>query len=458
LQLRRRIVLTTTLVTAVALGGAFFAISTAFTRLQEGQLDGELVAVARSEAREAPSFGFSFNEGPGPPTNDVGPLTKHGVIYGDDDRPVSVTAPFDVHAPERRTIEHPSAICFDFRHDARHYRGVFVGIPGHPKKAVLLAALREDLDADERFLRDAMAFAFIVALFWAALVANFVVRRLTREHERIAEVANRVTSGDLTARVSATSGDREAIKLSRDVDEMIDTISTLMSSQRRFVAHAAHELRSPLTKLYGELQLAVRKERDATVLRRAIHEALESTRALKSLTDDLLSLAKVASGDTAKEDTVLASVVENAVALTRALAEEHKVSFSTAGLDVHLFGRPNDLSRLFRNLLENAVTHSPEGGTVRVHGSVKEQRVRITVEDEGEGVPEEDRDRIFEPFYRSAKSKSRASGGSGLGLGIAREIAKSHRGELSLDQGDRGARFVVELPVASPHDRAPPSS
>jgi len=458
LQLRRRIVLTTTLVTAVALGGAFFAISTAFTRLQEGQLDGELVAVARSEAREAPAFGFSFNEGPGPPTNDVGPLTKHGVIYGDDDRPLSVTAPFDVHAPERRTLAHPNGVCFDFNHDTHHYRGVIVGIPGHPKKAVLLAALREDLDADERFLRDAMAFAFVVALFWAGLVASFVVRRLTREHERIAEVANRVTSGDLTARVSATSGDREALKLSRDVDEMIDTISTLMSSQRRFVAHAAHELRSPLTKLYGELQLAVRKERDATVLRHAIHEALESTRALKSLTDDLLSLAKVASGDSAKEDAVLSSVVENAVALTRELANEHNVTFATDGLDVHVFGSPNDLSRLFRNLLENAVTHSPEGGTVRVQGTVKEQRVRVTVEDEGEGVPEEDRERIFEPFYRSAKSKSRASGGSGLGLGIAREIAKSHRGELSIDRGDRGARFTVDLPVASPQDRPPPST
>ena len=450
MQLRRRIVLTTTLVTAVALGGAFFAISKEFTQLQERQLDGELVAVARSEAKEAPEFGFSFNEGPGPPTNDVGPLTKHGVIYGDDDRPLSATAPFDAHLPDRKALAHPDGACFDFRHDGHHYRGVLVAIPGHPKKSVLLAALREDLDADERFLRDAMAFAFVVALGWAVLVANLVVRRLTRDHERIAEVANRVTSGDLTARVAASSSDREMMKLARDIDEMIETISTLMSSQRRFLAHAAHELRSPLTKLYGELQLAVRKDRDAQELRRAIHEALASTRALTGLTDDLLSLAKITAGGASKEEAVLSSIVENAVALSSALAEEKRVTFELSGLDVRLMGQPNDLSRLFRNLLENAVAHSPEGGTVRVRGDVRADRVHVAVEDGGEGVPKEDRERIFEPFFRSAWSKSRATGGSGLGLGIAREIAKSHGGAVRLEDAVHGARFVVELPQSAP--------
>jgi two-component system OmpR family sensor kinase len=404
-QFRRRIVLSTVAVTAVALGVAFFAISKEFTELQESRLDGELVEVAKVEAKEAPLFGFSFNEGPGPPTNDVGPLTKHGVIYGDDDAPMSATAPFDKVPPSRATLSHPNERCFDFEHGGHHYRGVLVGIPGHPKKTVLLAALREDLDADERFLRDAMAFAFVVALAWAGVIASFVVRRFTREHQRIAEVANRVTKGDLSARVAARSGDPDVLNLARDVDEMIDTISALMTSQRRFLAHAAHELRSPITQIYGELQLAVRKDREAPELKKAILEALESTRALKNLTDDLLSLAKVTAGDTSNEECMLGSVVDNAVALSRPLAEERKVTFVCEGLDVRLSGRPNDLSRLFRNLLENAASHSPEGGKVRVIGEVDAGagRVTVVVEDEGEGVPEEDRERIFEPFFRSAQ-------------------------------------------------------
>lgn len=461
MQFRRRIVLSTVAVTAVALGVAFFAISKEFTELQESRLDGELVDVAKVEAKEAPLFGFSFNEGPGPPTNDVGPLTKHGVIYGDDDRPMSATAPFDKLPPARTDLVHPTEQCFDFEHAGRHYRGVLVGIPGHPKKAVLLAALREDLDADERFLRDAMAFAFVVALAWAGVIASFVVRRFTREHQRIAEVANRVTKGDLSARVAARSGDPDVLNLARDVDEMIDTISALMTSQRRFLAHAAHELRSPITKIYGELQLAVRKDREAPELKKAILEALESTRALKNLTDDLLSLAKVTAGDTSNEECMLGSVVDNAVGLSRPLADERKVTFACEGLDVRLSGRPNDLSRLFRNLLENAASHSPEGGTVHVVGELDAiaGQVTVVVEDEGEGVPEEDRERIFEPFFRSTQSKSRLAGGSGLGLGIAREIALAHEGTLTLGRGSRGARFVVTLPVARPTtSSAPPSA
>ncbi len=445
MNFRTRIVLSTTLVTAVALGGAFFAIAGQFTRLQERQLDGELVAVARSEAAEAPTLGFSFNEGPGPPTNDVGPLTKHGVIFDDDGKPLSTTAPFDEHPLALSDLAHPVDSCFDFRHEGHHYRGVLVPIPHHPKKLVLLAALREDLDADERFLVDAMAFAFVVALVWAALIANFVVRRLTREHERIAEVAHRVTSGDLTARVATLGGDREVVQLARDVDEMIGTISALMTSQQRFLAHAAHELRSPLTKIYGELQFAVRKERDAAELRRAIHSALESTRALKSLTDDLLSLAKVSGAKEEREEARLSTIVENAVDLTRAQAEERGVRFELAGLDVALNGRPNDLARLFRNLVENAVAHSPSGSTVRIEGRHTDEHVEVIVADEGEGVPLEDRDRIFEPFYRSKRSKSRLVGGSGLGLGIAREVAKSHGGNVTLADSAKGAKFVVEL-------------
>ncbi len=176
---------------------------------------------------------------------------------------------------------------------------------------------------------------------------------------------------------------------------------------------------------------------------------------------DLLSLAKVTAGDTSNEECMLGSVVDNAVALSRPLAEERKVTFVCEGLDVRLSGRPNDLSRLFRNLLENAASHSPEGGKVRVFGEVDAGagQVTVVVEDEGEGVPEEDRERIFEPFFRSAQSKSRLAGGSGLGLGIAREIALAHEDTLTLGRGELGARFVVTLPISrATTSSAPPSA
>jgi signal transduction histidine kinase len=124
---------------------------------------------------------------------------------------------------------------------------------------------------------------------------------------------------------------------------------------------------------------------------------------------------------------------------------ERGVRFEITGLDVLVNGRPNDLARLFRNLVENAVAHSPSGSTVRIEGRHTDEHVEVIVADEGEGVPLEDRDRIFEPFYRSKRSKSRLVGGSGLGLGIAREVAKSHGGNVTLADSGKGAKFVVEL-------------
>ncbi len=453
MSFRSRIVLTTTLVTAVALGGAFTGISFGFNNLRQRRLDAELIAIARVEAAEAPGNGFAFEPPHHPSSTDVGPLvpgytTKHGIIFDEEGRILTATAPFNTdRAPMRASLIHENGTCFDFVFQEKHYRGVFVSMPGHPRKSVFVASLRENLDADLNFLRVAMGFALMIALGWAALVVYIVVRRLTRQHDHIASVAHRVAEGDLDARVRILSNDPELAQLGRDVDDMIDTIATLLTAQRRFLARAAHELRSPLTKLYGELQFAVRKDRDAAELRRGINSALEATRKLKTLTDDLLTLSRVSGSESVQTETVvLSSVVESALDLVKQSASDRQVTFACEKLDVSVKGRPRDLSRLFRNLFENAVGHSPEGGIVQVKVTRRNEVVLVSVEDEGGGVPPEQRDRIFEPFFRSATAQTpQARAGAGLGLGIAREVARSHGGDVTVESGALGARFVVRL-------------
>jgi signal transduction histidine kinase len=108
-----------------------------------------------------------------------------------------------------------------------------------------------------------------------------------------------------------------------------------------------------------------------------------------------------------------------------------------------------------RNLLDNAIRHSPEGTTVRVRVESKDSIARLSVEDEGPGVKAEDRERIFEPFYRSAKDHDQDGPGAGLGLAIVQEIAKSHGGHIYVDEnGERGARFVLELASVPPSSQA----
>ncbi|MBK6463648.1 MAG: HAMP domain-containing histidine kinase [Myxococcales bacterium] len=439
MSLRFRLLAATVLLTAVTLGLVFGALFQQFARLPEARLDRRLRDDAEAEAADAPARDFRFLPRPTP---------VPAVFYGDQDRPITASGAFATKPPSRTYIAHDADDAFNFTHDGVRYRAVFVSVPGHPQKALLVAAPRAELDDLSEARRDALALAYVAALVWTSLVTHLVARRVTRDHERIAEVAHRVTSGDLSARVGVRSGDAELMQLSTDIDDMVDTIATLLAAQRRFLANAAHELRSPLTKLYGELQLAVRKDREAPELRRAIRSALESTEALKELTDDLLTLARTGV-DAEPEDASLEAIVGNAVDLARARADDLGVSFELSGLEITVSGRPSDLARLFRNLIDNAVTHSPRGALVRVTCAREGALAVVVVEDEGDGVPKSDRARIFEPFFRGARSRARAEGGSGLGLGIAREVARSHGGDVALEDSPWGARFVVELPIAA---------
>jgi two-component system heavy metal sensor histidine kinase CusS len=435
---------TVTAVTAIALGAAFAAVSVAFMRAQRQELDARLLHVARAEARELPGQGFSFTSGPGPAESDVGPMVMAGILYDGPEHIAATTPPFDRTAPHASDIAgHGDGECFDFRFEGQHFRGVFLPLAGHPEKRLLLAESREELDGDEQFLVRAMLTAFLLAVAWAAAVASWRAGELTREQHGIADMVRRFAEGELDARVRFQSGDRETAQLVADINDMADKIAALVSTQRRFVANAAHELRSPLTRLYGELQLALRKDRTAPEYKEAITQALEATRRLKALTDDLLTIARHTSEEVGAEKVAVTEVVRHALEL---IATTERDRVKVAGDDCVVRGHPADLARMLRNLVENALTYSRPGSTVHVRLSRVAGAVNVEVADEGEGVPESLRGRIFEPFVRASRSGS----GTGLGLGIAREIARAHAGEVSLTRAEGGATFVVTLPDASP--------
>jgi two-component system heavy metal sensor histidine kinase CusS len=279
-----------------------------------------------------------------------------------------------------------------------------------------------------------------------------VVRQLTRGHEAIAAAARKVADGDLAARVALGSGDDEVIQLARDVDEMVRRLEILVEGQQRFIAHAAHELRSPLTSLYGELQLALRKSRSADEYRSAIEEALDSARRLKALAEDLLALARIgAEREPSRTPVALDEVAKAAASWVSREATRRHVELAIDSDGSSVLGHAIDLERLLRNLLDNAVRHSPEGGHVRVEARSEGDMVHISVLDEGPGVPPEERDRVFDPFFRAA-SERRRDDGSGLGLAIVREIARVHGGDVSVEQGPegKGALFRASLPAAPP--------
>lgn len=454
MSLRARMTAVVTVVTGVTLGGAFAIVSYVFNSLQLEQLDAELLVVARREATEAPAHGYRFGSRPGPSTPEVSPLTTYGVIYDEASTPVALTEPFDRDPPAFGSLPRKAGTPFDFAYHGKPFRGVVLPVSGAGGRTMLMATLRDDLDANEAFLDKAMLLTFVVAVAWAAFVASWVVKRLTSDHEAIAAVARRVAGGDLGARVpdSPRARDDELGQLGRDVNTMIETMGGLVRSQERFIAHAAHELRSPLAALQGELQQALRRERDAESYKRSIAASYQAAHRLRHLADDLLTLARITGERPGSSELASAGALAGEVARSLAtLATESDVAIEIDdGAEVALVrGRLEDLERLLRNVIENAVRYSPRGGRVRVAVRAGGGKVAIEVSDEGPGVTGADRDKIFEPFYRAAGARGAAPEGTGLGLGIAREIARAHEGDVRVAEAAQGACFVIELPRAT---------
>lgn len=449
MTLRFRTALFVLVLTAVTMGAAFALVWERFVGSQREQLDRALLLVAHREASEAAAGGLDFTDAPGPSANAVGPLPKYGVIYALGGRPITTTANWSTDGAPAMPRLVPFETGFDFDHQGARFRGIVVGVPGSTMR-VLLATTRDDLEDDARILARAMAIAFLVGCAWAALVAYGVSRRLTREHSMVGDVARRVASGDISARVAFRSSNAELRQLADDLNAMIERLVGLNAVQERFISHAAHELRTPLTALRIELEHALRHGADRSDYETAVRGALDSTRRLTALAEDLLQLARVKA---AKESALVGveQPLADAISDVAPLGRTRDVFILNEPIAGQVLGDRRGLARVFRNVLENAVRFSPRSGRVRVFGEERDGALEITIQDDGPGIEIEDIERVFEPFARGDRND--ALEGTGLGLTIARELARSYGGDVRVVPG-KGGRLVVELRRA-PRTEAP---
>jgi two-component system, OmpR family, sensor histidine kinase MprB len=226
---------------------------------------------------------------------------------------------------------------------------------------------------------------------------------------------------------------------------MLTAVSASRDRQRRLVADAGHELRTPLTSLRTNLDLLLQADASGGLDAGARAELLDDVRAqieeMSTLVGDLVELARDEPLRHVVEQVDLAEVVERAV--VRARRRGSNLTFAVDTEPWWVVGESASLERAVTNLLDNAVKWSPAGGTVRIrlnHGT-------LTVDDEGPGIAPEDRDHVFERFYRSQESRSMP--GSGLGLSIVRQVIERHSGSVRVDEiDDGGTRIVLQVPGA----------
>jgi signal transduction histidine kinase len=258
-----------------------------------------------------------------------------------------------------------------------------------------------------------------------------LARRITMRLEKLQLGVEAVGRGDLSARV-AVDGSDEVAELARAFNTSADRIHALVDGQRRMLASASHELRSPLTRL----RMAVELLDDGDAGRKRIADgAVRDIGELDDLIDELLLASRLETRPVVREDVDLGAIV----------AEEASRACAAASGAARLQGEARALRRLVRNLIENALRH---GGTdVVVTVGAEHGTVRLVVEDRGPGVAESERERIFEPFYR-ADGHRESEGGVGLGLALVRAIARAHGGDVRYEPRDGGgSRFVVQWPT-----------
>jgi signal transduction histidine kinase len=237
----------------------------------------------------------------------------------------------------------------------------------------------------------------------------------------------------------------EIARLAHTMNAMLDRLARAAERQRRFVADAAHELRSPLARVRAELEVDAAHPASADQAATAT-SVLDQTLGLQRLVDDLLLLAREDAGIATPAQFVPVDLDDVAAAVVRLRQDPRIVARDLA--PVQVLGSRNQLERVVANLLDNAVRHARERIvlTLAARGSAAE----LTVSDDGPGIPAADAERIFERFTRLDDARSARDGGAGLGLAIARDIAERHGGSLTLDPAvSGGARFVLRLPSDS---------
>ncbi|MFG3264047.1 sensor histidine kinase [Streptomyces bobili] len=280
-----------------------------------------------------------------------------------------------------------------------------------------------------------MLIGFPLVLAVVAGVTWLMTRRALRPVEGIRrEMAAITASADLARRVPEPDSHDEVARLARTTNETLAALEAAVERQRRFVADASHELRSPIASLRTQLEVGAAHPELLDV-----PGAVEDTVRLQNLAADLLLLARLDAGERPAE-----ARVDMAALAREEAAGRVRVSVDAEPADVS--GSRGQLRRVLANLLDNAQRHAREAVTVTVRR--EGGRAVVAVADDGDGVPEADRERVFERFVRLDAARSRDDGGAGLGLAIARDVAERHGGTLTVrGTPEGGALFELRLPA-----------
>jgi heavy metal sensor kinase len=294
-----------------------------------------------------------------------------------------------------------------------------------------------------------LVIAGIAAFALSLLGGYFLAGRALSPVREITEKARDISADNLSARLPVPHERDEIGSLASVFNDTLARLEQSFEKLRRFTADASHELRTPLTSIRSVGEVALRGPESADSYRESIQSMLEETGRLTRLTDDLLMLARGDAGSAGLRPVPvdLSGMVNGVIDEMKVLAEEKGQKISTGLRDgIMITADRSTLTLAISNVLHNAIMYTPEGGEITVETGISADGAYIEIVDSGPGIPEAERSKVFERFFRLDDARTRESGGSGLGLAIAKWAVEAAGGEIRfIDPGDRGSRCRITL-------------
>jgi heavy metal sensor kinase len=318
-------------------------------------------------------------------------------------------------------------------------------------------SVSHSLNENEKLLarfRNVLFVSVPLAILLASFGGYFLARKSLSPVVAMSETASNIGAKNLHERLPIENERDELGKLAQVFNRLLKRLDESFSQQKRFMADASHELRTPIAIVRGETEVALSKnERTATDYRESLSIVQAESKRMSRLVEDLFTLARADAGQIllVKTQFYLDELLQDCVRAVKSLAEKRDVRLALeAEMEMPFHADEEFVRRLFLNLLDNAIKFTPPKGSVIIRAEISDNSYLITVSDTGKGISTEDKAHIFERFYRADKARSRDENesGAGLGLSIALWISEVHDGTLRLQNSDAdGSTFLVKFPV-----------
>lgn len=311
----------------------------------------------------------------------------------------------------------------------------------------------QSLDESLALIKKFKNFLFIsisLTLFVVIFIGIWIAKYSLKPIEILSSRIERITHKTLSERIDTEYQAKEIKELAKSFNSMLDRLQSAFGAEKRLIADAAHELKTPLSVIKTHCDVLLQRERTRDEYTKALNTIKFTSDLLNNLIDDMLSLARLDSGILSASDFKTISIkscIEKVVKLADVLAEKKHVKINTAFTEeVDISGDQNTLIEAFLNIIENAIKYNNDGGIVDILVSMDVKHAEIRISDNGIGIKKQDLERIFDRFYRV--DSSRSTEGTGLGLSIAKAIIEAHGGEIKAEsEFGKGSCFFVVLPL-----------